>query len=307
MKTLRIILACLLAVLYLGAFAQVSPMGTKAYGPEIFNGTPADQRTSTYMVALMKEGFDYPGGFMCGASIVADGWALTAAHCLFDLECNPLDATALYMMGGGAPLRAGLPRMNVTAVRPHPSFRCMPANDMLAAFKTGQPIPMGNDIGLVRVKDLRMPDPALVLASDGTAAAGSLIASGWGTLGNDGALSSKLNSVTLDTVALSVCAQAWAPSILSADQLCVIPPKLSALSGVCSGDSGGPLVATQGLNRVQAGVVSLGHLVCSVVDRPSLFTNVSTHHPWIIGVVGSGKLAVATTSCTPAAAAANIC
>lgn len=307
MKALRSLLLCLAVVWSLGAAAQVAPMGTKAYGPEVFNGYAADKQTGTYMVGLLKEGLEFPGGFLCGASIIADGWVLTAAHCLYDTDCNRLNFTSLYVIGGGTPLKPGLPRMDATAVRPHPNFKCMPIAAMIAAFNAGQAIPMGNDIGLVRVEGLSMPNPALVVASDGSAAAAPMVASGWGTLGNGGALSSKLNSVNLTTVGPAVCAQAWAPSALSSDQLCVTPPKQGPSAGICSGDSGGPLVATLGLNRVQAGIVSLGHLVCSVVDRPSLFTNVMVHRPWIESVVGAGKLAVATTGCTPTAIAAHVC
>lgn len=307
MRALRLVLWSLFWLLAFNAVAQVEPMSTKAYKPEIFNGVPADPRTKIYMVALLQEGFEFPGGFMCGASIVADGWVLTAAHCLYDKNCNKLDFTALYALGGDKPLGPGLLRMSVTAVRPHPNFRCMPVADMIATFKAGQAIPMGNDIGLVRVDGVKVPVPALVIASDGSATSGQLVVSGWGTLGNSGALSSELNSVSLVTVATSTCAQSWSPSTLSTDQLCVAPPKLGPLAGICSGDSGGPLVATVGLTQVQVGVVSLGHLVCSVVDRPSLFTNVLTHRIWIESVVGKGKLAAAGPSCTPAAMAAGIC
>lgn len=307
MKVLRLVLGGFLGLWALGAVAQIEPMGSKAFKPEIFNGVPADSRTGTYMVALLKEGLEFPGGFMCGASIVADGWVLTAAHCLYDSNCNKVTFTTLYALDGRVPLGSSLLRMNATAVRPHPNFRCMPVAEMIAAFNAGQAIPMGNDIGLVRVDGVSVRAPALVLASDGSAASGVLVASGWGTLGNGGAPSATLNSVSLVMVATSTCAQAWSPSVLSADQLCVTPPKLGPLAGICSGDSGGPLVATLGLNRVQAGVVSLGHLVCSVVDRPSLFTSVLTHRGWIESVVGSGKLAVAGPSCTPVAIAAGIC
>ncbi len=307
MKAPNPLIGCLLALWMLSAGAQMAPLGNKAYLPEMYNPVPADKRTGSYMVALLREGWEFPGGFLCGASIVADGWVLTAAHCLFDSNCKKLQFTDLYAIGGGLPLMPGLPRMNATAVRPHPGFRCMPFEEMIAAFNAGQPIPMGNDIGLVRVEGIKVSEPALIVAKDGAASAAPLVASGWGTLGNGAGISSKLNSVSLTVVSTSTCVQAWYPSTLSPDQLCVGPPKLSPLAGVCSGDSGGPLVATLDFNRVQAGLVSLGHLVCNVVDRPSLFTNVLTHRPWIESNVGVGKLADGSKTCTKAMEAAGIC
>lgn len=299
MKTLRAILLCLIAAWSLGATAQVSPLGAKAYAQvpplganadttKIFHGHLADEQTSTYMVALLKEGREFPGGFMCGASIIANDWVLTAAHCLYDEKCiQKIDPKSLYAIGGTVPLKPWLPRMNATVVLVHPDFKCMPFDEMIATVKAGNPIPMGNDIGLVRVDGVRVPYPALLLATDDPATNEPLVASGWGSLGNVGAMSSRLNSVDLETIPMSQCAQAWLPSKLSPDQLCVKPPTPTA--GICSGDSGGPLVATVGSNRVQAGIVSLGPLVCKIVDRPSLFTNVFSHRQWIEQNVGAAN------------------
>ncbi|KQB56075.1 hypothetical protein AE621_28075 [Acidovorax sp. SD340] len=308
MKLGQMALSLVLGMWSCGLSAQVEPMGTKSYGPLVVGGEDADKRTSTYMVALLREGLDFPGGFLCGATVVADGWVLTAAHCLYDGECNLRKFTTLYAISGYAQLKPGLPKLNATAVRPHSGFQCMPVGEQTAAVRSGKPIPMGNDIGLVRVAGGRLSQPALFIPTDSAAAAvAPLIASGWGTLGNSGAPSSELQSVNLTAVAQNVCDQAWAPSSLAADQLCIGAPAQSPARGICSGDSGGPLVGTLGSNRFQAGIVSLGHLVCSNVDRPSMFTNVMVHRAWIEGVIGQGRLPVVTVGCTPADIAAWRC
>jgi secreted trypsin-like serine protease len=299
-------LALGLALCPLASMAQVEPLGWKAYKPEVFNGFPADLIASNYTVALLREGLEFPGGFICGASVIADGWALTAAHCVFDATCKLRKSATLYGVSGSAKLAPGLPKLSATDVLPHPDFKCVPVEEQIAAIKQGRPIPMGNDIALIVLEGLKVPQRPLLLATDGTVAASQLVASGWGMLGS-GSLSYQLMSVRLDPQAQSICAQSWQPNILSSDQLCVGPPAKGPAAGICTGDSGGPLVRAKGSNLVQAGVVSLGHLMCSNVDRPSLFTNVLTHRAWIEKEVGKSNLPVAVAGCTAADVAAGIC
>ncbi|MDB5884652.1 MAG: trypsin alpha, partial [Polaromonas sp.] len=279
MITWKYVPSLALALCPLTLMAQVEPLGWKAYKPEIFNGWPADLITSNYMVALLREGLEFPGGFICGASVIADGWALTAAHCVFDATCKLRKPATLYGLSGSAKLDPGLPRLSATNVLPHPDFTCVPAEEQIAAAKESRPIRMGNDIALVVLEGLKVSQRPLLIATDGTVAVTKMVASGWGTLGN-ASLSYQLMSVQLELEPQSTCAQAWQPSILSSDQLCVGPPAKGPAAGICSGDSGGPLVGSKGPTRVLAGLVSLGHLVCSKVDRPSLFTNVTMHRSW---------------------------
>lgn len=306
---MRAALPLLLGVWCTAPQAQVEPMGAKSYGPQVFNGNPADIHTTTYMVALLREGLDFPGGFLCGGTVVADGWVLTAAHCLYDGNCKLRKYTTIYAISGRAQLSSGLPKLNATAVVAHPGFQCMPVDQQIAAVQSGKPIPMGNDIGLVRVAGISQPHPALLLPVNAAVASMSpLVASGWGTLGNSGAPSVTLMSVDLAAAPRNSCVQAWAPSVISNDQLCVGPPKQGPAGGICSGDSGGPLVGALNSQRVQAGIVSLGHLVCTNVDRPSLFTSVLAHRAWIENQVGHNNLPVAAaTGCTAADIAAARC
>ncbi len=291
MRSLQATLLVILIVISQITLGQVSPARVNSYGPNIFKGTSADNRSSTYMVALMREGMPFPSGFLCGATVIADEWALTAAHCLYDGDCTPWRYSQIYAFSDQVVLNPDLPKLRAKEIVAHSNFVCVPEDQQINAVKNGIPIPMGNDIGLVRLDGLRLPKQPLFLAAIRPAEELSpLVASGWGSLNDTKQISSTLMSINLSQMPAPSCTKAWAPSTVSSDQLCVGPLKQGPLGGVCSGDSGGPLIATIDNERVQVGIVSFGHLACSHVDRPSLFTNVATHLTWIEKQIGRHAL-----------------
>ncbi|WP_425306721.1 serine protease [Cupriavidus pauculus] len=305
-RYLRVLAAtCLLASL--PALAQVEPLGTKGYGTQVFKGYDADKATASYTAAIFREGMGFPEGFICGSTVIANGWLLTAAHCLYDRDCRRRDASTLYSVANMAVFGPEPRKISVKTATPHPAFQCTTVIKQLEAIKAGKPLPMGNDIALIRAPGVEVPGSGLYLPGGTLPLPPSpLVASGWGSLGNNTGMSAKLQSVKLSTQPHDTCAKAWLPSTISPDQLCVGPPSSRADGGICSGDSGGPLVGASKDYFVQVGVVSLGHLVCNIVDRPSLFTDVESHRKWIEGVVGAGNLPT-PAGCTLTAYANGIC
>lgn len=281
--------------------AQVKALADK----DQIGGSPATNKDAEYMVAILAAGVAFPDGMMCGGTIIADGWVLTAAHCLFKENCTPRLATELRVSTGRiqySTIRTMAVSFN--GVVPHESFRCVPRNEQLAAIKAGQGLAMSNDIALLKVPEARAPANPLLAATATNSADNGYVSLGWGSLSTTSGPSAILQRNPLPRVDHTSCEAKWSPSKLTPDIICAGKSGTLA-AGVCAGDSGGPLIVEKNKeSAVQVGVVSKGHYSCSVVDRPSLFTNVAFHRDWI--EKKTGKLPV-PGACTPTGIAAGQC
>ncbi len=257
----------------------------------------------------------------CGATMIASEWALTAAHCLEDIEIEAggraaryvTDANGLRQRFGTLAIAAGLgdltqiPRKSVFPVKSvivHPGYR------------SGRP-EMGNDIGLIRI-DGTWPGPYAVI--DGlTGSAGPLdapyvnvMAAGYGKTGETVQDQSGFSGAGRRVLAPSLILQeGFVPPVdtetcrtqisetIGANGLTAsygdvtIDGEAQICAGVggtdaCQGDSGGPLVVREAAGRpVQVGIVSWG-LGCARAESPGVYVRTSAYADWIASVTGLG-------------------
>lgn len=257
----------------------------------------------------------------CGATMISPNWALTAAHCLEDVEIEAggrvarytTDANGTRLRFGTLAVAAGLgdltriPRKSVFAVKAvlvHPDYR------------PGRP-EMGNDIGLIRI-DGAWPGP--YAAVDGlTASAGALDApyadvmtAGFGKLGEtvqdqagfSGAgrrvlapslilQEGRVPPVDAETCRTQVSQTIRANGLTGTFGDVTIDDATQICAGTggtdaCQGDSGGPLVLWEAGGRpVQVGIVSWG-LGCARAESPGIYMRTSAYADWISSVTGLG-------------------
>jgi secreted trypsin-like serine protease len=213
---------------------------------------------------------------ICGASLVADGWLLTAAHCVTDAAGNLDRPASDYRVCVGAQRLSDCGGANVagvTEIRVHPNWRGSVGN--------------GNngDVALLRVNGAFASNAKVALASDPSHTpgdGGSAIIRGWGRTDSDGppaTLTNELLGLT-QTVTSSGC---------PAGHVCAVA---TATQGVCNGDSGGPLRA-QGADGTwrQVGItsyVSTRQPGACAADGPDGYTRVATYFNWIRDNTGVG-------------------
>ncbi|KAL1400290.1 hypothetical protein pipiens_007558 [Culex pipiens pipiens] len=230
----------------------------------IVRGEDANPHEFPMMAGLVMSGSTV---IFCGATIISEYYALTAAHCLTDLEGT---LTLLVGVHEEDPYKKHNPYAvyyPVKTIIVHPEY-----NERLII----------NDIGLVRTEseiefNARVGSVCLPWKfRESTFTGESFEASGWGALRYKGPYPSVLNKVVLNVVDNANCSIRWNKKITS-KQMCTYTPH----KDTCQGDSGGPLFFTDPENEqfYVVGVVSYGY-GCAT-HKPAVYTRVSAYLDWI--------------------------
>ncbi|XP_058451901.1 trypsin epsilon-like [Malaya genurostris] len=212
----------------------------------IVGGTVAAIWDYPYQVALLFRSYQ-----ICGGSIIARSWALTAAHCL---SWYPSNYDITIRSGSSSRSRGGIVH-SINYYRIHELY---------------DPDVLSHDVATVRVKlpFIGFSQAIIPLASSEWVEGADVIVTGWG-LNAVGETVDKLLKVALPVVNRADCIGLWGESVKD-DMLCAGKEN----NNPCKGDSGGP--AVQG--DVQYGIVSWGSYYCGG-GLPSVYTYVA--HPSI--------------------------
>jgi secreted trypsin-like serine protease len=245
----------------------------------IVGGVASPEGARPWQVSLEVNGFEAPKAHFCGGSFIADGWVLTAAHCMDPAVLK----LGFHVLAGTNDLRTGGRVYTVDRIVVHQGYDAAThANDIaLLHVNASAPTVENRTLAPAAVRPIRM---ATALDNRQSAVAETALVTGFGLTAEQGAASPVLMEVRIPVVTNEVCnAPGSYGGRITAGMLCAG----QAGSDSCQGDSGGPLVE-QAADRsyFQVGVVSFGE-GCGREGKYGVYTRVSAYGDWIESVMKS--------------------
>ncbi len=272
-------------------FSIVCLSGLNAYADDITKSATADTdmivggKTAAankwpWQVRLFEDTHDTAG--ICGGTLIARQWVLTAAHCTKDHDS--------FVVGYGSNKLEKLKRVDSLIVLSHPGYDPLTMQNDIALIKLKSPATFGNGATSV---DLASHEFFQTLEGKKTTV------TGWGYLYDVDAFQKKYPGTEVDWNALTPsdlqevevpvqnfdkCRASYTSqgaNDIPEGQMCA--GLKSGGKDSCQGDSGGPLVAPDQSNKkgfVQVGVVSWGR-GCAQPKLFGIYTRTDFYRDWI--------------------------
>jgi len=219
--------------------------------PEIIDGSTATIGEYPFFTSIIGS-----SGWLCGASLVATDFVLTAGHC-----ADAFKKGAIIGAYHTAKMTTGSVKVKVVEQILYPGWKSASHNDVLL---------LKISPAVTSIKPIQMNLDATLPASGE-----SFEVIGFGQTANKGPAAKVLLQAQVTEVPYASCYKYFGGGIVATQHICV--ENASPYRGTCYGDSGGPLVglgsgSTAGTN-ITYGVLSFGGNSCT--KGPSVYTRLS--------------------------------
>ncbi|CAL4064833.1 unnamed protein product [Meganyctiphanes norvegica] len=211
----------------------------------------------------------------CGAALLNENWAVTAAHCVENVQPEQL----LLRLGEFDLERAdepyGFTERKVQIIATHPQFDARTFEYDLALLRFYEPVNFQPNI-----------IPICIPQDDYNFISNTGYVSGWGRLYEDGPLPSIMQKVPVPVITNQECEAMYkvAGYVEHIPQIFICAGYEAGLKDSCEGDSGGPMVIQRDGVWNLAGVISWG-IGCALPNQPGVYTRISAFREWIEKII----------------------
>jgi len=231
----------------------------------IVNGVTTEENEYPWQVGLASGSGRIP---YCGGSIVSSKTIVTAAHCTQGTAANNI---WVLVAEHDLTKSDGERYVRVCGKAEHPNYNSRATDYDYATLTLCEDLAWAQDVA-----------PVCMPTSSGQGSQyenKAAVVSGWGTLSSSGPRPSKLQEVTVNTMANSACcasSTAYSCRAITSRMICASAPNKDS----CQGDSGGPLVVSENNSYKLAGIVSWGS-GCAQANAPGVYSRVTNQLGWL--------------------------
>lgn len=251
-----------------------SVLGERPFMAKVLGGADAEEGDWPSVVVLARPGmFALEDRLFCGATVVAERWVMTAAHCLYDGFNRILRPSSIRVVAGIQDLTTepAAEETLVTNVIIHPEY------------DNSQSLPP-NDIALLELATAVEAPPAKLFVGESEEYTGTMgFVAGWGATEyfdeNNATYPTRLQDASVPLVSLATCNEPVSyQNGVTSRQMCA--GFKEGMIDTCVGDSGGPLYIIEDGIELQVGITSFGN-GCGLPNYYGIYTNVSHFIPWL--------------------------
>ncbi|XP_075175963.1 transmembrane protease serine 9-like [Anomaloglossus baeobatrachus] len=249
-----------------------SVCGSPVVSDRIVGGTDAVDGEWPWQISLR-----YTGSHICGGSLIASQWVLSAAHC-FQGSTYPYDYSVYLGMYQLSLTNGHEYNAYVKRIITHPAFTGAGSPGDIALIQLSSPVPYTKYI-----MPICLPSSSVTFPSGL-----KCWVTGWGNVQSGVYLPypETLQEVKMPLIDSKTCdamyhidsTVATTTSIILDDMICA--GYNYGLQDSCQGDSGGPLVCKVQGAWYQAGIVSWGE-GCAQPNRPGVYTLTTAYKAWM--------------------------
>uniref|UniRef100_A0A8D2J8Y1 Peptidase S1 domain-containing protein n=1 Tax=Varanus komodoensis TaxID=61221 RepID=A0A8D2J8Y1_VARKO len=264
------------------AFSPCSTVcGQPVNSPRIVGGQAAADGSWPWQVTILRRGY-----FICGGSLIANEWVLSAAHCFFRTCWQSLGWLVHSSISQWGRYNVTVSRVQKIILHPDYNGHVGSLGD-IALLKLQTPVEFTGDI-----LPICLPGACVEFPPDT-----DCWVTGWGMIKEGGEelplYPQVLQELKAPLISQKACndifnnasSKDMAMDPIKAGMICAGFPEGGKDS--CQGDSGGPLVCKLGESWTQAGIASFG-VGCARPHYPGVYTSVPYYAKWIDYIMASG-------------------